>query len=94
MSKKILWNEEKNQLLQLQRAVSFDEVLEQIEQGNILGRKVHPSEKYAHQEIFIIRLRGYVYYVPFIEDNEKIFLKTIIPSRKLNKIYGGENEKR
>ncbi|QSZ42378.1 toxin [Sulfurimonas aquatica] len=88
MSKRILWNEEKNQLLQLQRGVSFDEVLKQIEYGNILGRKVHPSEQYPNQEIFIIRLRDYVYYVPFVEDDEKIFLKTIIPSRKLNKIYG------
>lgn len=94
MSKQILWNEEKNQLLQLQRGVSFDEVLEQIEQGNILGRKVHPSEQYPKQEIFIMRLRDYVYYVPFVEDDEKIFLKTIIPSRKLNKIYGEENEKK
>ena len=55
---------------------------------------MHPSEKYAHQEIFIIRLRGYVCYVPFVEDDETIFLKTIMPSRKLNKIYGEENEKR
>lgn len=94
MSKQILWNEEKNQLLQLQRGVSFDEVLEQIEHGNILGRKVHPSEQYPKQEIFIMRLRDYVYYVPFVEDDEKIFLKTIIPSRKLNKIYGEENEKK
>ena len=94
MSRQILWNEEKNQLLQLQRGVSFDEVLEQIEYGNILGRKVHSSEQYPNQEIFIIKLHGYVYYVPFVEDNEKIFLKTIIPSRKLNKIYGEENEKR
>ena len=91
MSKQILWNEEKNQLLQLQRGVSFDEVLYQIELGNILGRKVHPSEQYPHQEIFVVKIRNYVYYVPFVEDDEKIFLKTIIPSRKLNKIYG-END--
>jgi hypothetical protein len=29
--------------------------------------------------------------VPFVEDEERIFLKTIIPSRKMTKIYlGGE----
>jgi hypothetical protein len=87
--KKIKWDEEKNQLLKLQRGVNFDEVLEQIEAGKILGRKAHPnSDKYSNQEIFIIELKSYIYYVPFIENDSEVFLKTIIPSRKLNKIYG------
>jgi hypothetical protein len=30
-------------------------------------------------------MKEYVYYVPFVEDEEKVFLKTIIPSRKLAK---------
>jgi uncharacterized DUF497 family protein len=88
MHKKIEWNEEKNQLLQLQRGVSFEDVLDKIEKGEILGRKVNPSDNFQNQEIFIISLDEYVYYVPFVEDDKKIFLKTIIPSRKLNKIYG------
>ena len=80
--KQIKWNEEKNQLLKLQRGISFDEVLEQIEGGKILGRKIHPnSDKYSNQEIFIIEIRSYIYYVPFIENDSEIFLKTIIPSR-------------
>jgi hypothetical protein len=36
-----------------------------------------------------LEINDYVYYVPFIEDNEKIFLKTIIPSRKYTKKYLG-----
>ena len=88
INKQIIWDEEKNKLLQLQRKVSFEDVLDQIEQGNILARQIHPNDKYPHQEIFVIRIKKYVYYVPFVEDDEKIFLKTIIPSRKLNKIYG------
>ncbi len=88
-NKEIRWNEEKNQLLQMQRGVSFEEVLDEIEAGRILGRKVHPNnDKYPNQEIFILSLRGYVCYIPFVETEDVIFLKSIIPSRKLNKIYG------
>ena len=43
-NKQILWNEEKNQLLKLQRGINFDDVLNQIELGKILGRKIHPYE--------------------------------------------------
>lgn len=86
--KRILWNEEKNQLLKLQRNINFEQVLVELESGNILGRKFHPnSEKFPNQEIFILRLNGYISYVPFVENDKEIFLKTIIPSRKLNKEY-------
>lgn len=89
--KQILWNEEKNQLLQLQRNISFELVLDELESGNILGRKSHPnSEKFPNQEIFIVRLNDYICYVPFVENDQEIFLKTIIPSRKLNKEYEGK----
>lgn len=43
--------------------------------------------KYKHQMLFVIELNNYVYYVPFIEEGDDIFLKTIIPSRKLTKEY-------
>ncbi len=88
MNKVIQWNEEKNQLLQLQRGLSFEMVLEKLLNGHILGRKSHPDKKqYPHQHIFVMELNDYVCYVPFIENDESIFLKTIIPSRKLDKLY-------
>ena len=93
MQKQIVWNEEKNQLLKLQRGFSFDDVLVLIEEKKIIARKTHPNKQYVHQEIFVVCIKGYICYVPFVEDNEKIFLKTIIPSRKLNKVYGEDNEK-
>jgi hypothetical protein len=34
--------------------------------------------------------RDYVYLVPFVEDENTVFLKTIIPSRKATKQYLGE----
>jgi len=33
---------------------------------------------------------GYAYLVPYVENEEEIFLKTIIPSRKATKRYLGD----
>jgi len=95
MGKVIRWDEEKNQLLQLQRDVGFEHVLEKITRGEIIGRKIHPNtEKYPNQQIFVLEINGYIWYVPFVETDDEIFLKTIIPSRKLTKEFGGtKNEK-
>lgn len=91
MDKVIRWDETKNQLLQLQRGVGFEEVLVHTEQGTLLNRLVHPNrEKYPHQEIFVVAMKGYVWYVPFVENESEIFLKTIIPSRKLVETFGGK----
>ncbi len=88
MEKRIRWNEEKNQLLITQRNLSFEMVVAVLEKGEILGIEPHPNrEKYPNQRIYILRLEGYVCYVPFVETEDDIFLKTIIPSRKLNKAY-------
>ena len=93
--KPIRWNEEKNQLLIMQRKLSFEMVLEKIERQEILSRRAHPDrERYPHQYIFVLELNRYICYVPFVENEEEIFLKTIIPSRKLEKEFkGAENEK-
>lgn len=91
MPKVIRWNEEKNQLLQLQRNVSFEQVLDKIEEGDILDRLDHPNcDKYPNQEIFVIAIGEYVWYIPFVKTDEEIFLKSIIPSRKLKAQYGGK----
>ena len=83
-----VWNEEKNKKLKKERNVSFEEVILNIEMGNLLDVLVHHNpEKYPNQKIFVVSIRNYTYCVPFIEDGGKIFLKTIFPSRKLHKIY-------
>jgi hypothetical protein len=51
----------------------------------------HPNQaKYPSQRIFILALDEYVYLVPFVENEQEIFLKTIIPSRKMKQQYLGE----
>ncbi len=63
-------------------------VVEKLGKGELLGIEPHPNkEKYPKQKIFILEITEYICYVPFVENDEEIFLKTIIPSRKLNKKY-------
>jgi hypothetical protein len=86
--KPLRWSHEKNLELQRTRGVCFEEVAYRIEHDHVLDVRRHPNtEKYAHQRIFIIEIDDYVYLVPFVEDEDCIFLKTIIPSRKTNKEF-------
>lgn len=82
------WNREKNELLKSERGISFEEVVDAIVEGRVLGKEDHSNKKkYPNQEIYILEIGGYAYLVPFVEDEEKVFLKTIIPSRKATKKY-------
>lgn len=82
------WSEEKNRLLKKERGVCFEDSLVILNEGRQLDVLEHPNKKkYPNQRIFVVQLSGYVYYVPFVEDEEKIFLKTIIPSRDATKKY-------
>jgi uncharacterized DUF497 family protein len=87
--REIRWDEEKNKVLIRTRGVSFDEVKDLIENNQILDIiKVPNNEKYPNQKGFVLKIRGYVHLVPFVQDSKTIFLKTVIPNRKLNKKYG------
>lgn len=92
--KYIDWDEEKNRKLKENRGVSFEEVLVLIQEEKIIEVIDHPNQKrYPGQKIFVVLIDEYVYMIPFVEDEEKYFLKTIIPSRKMTKEYlkkGGE----
>ena len=82
------WNEDKNRLLKAKRGVSFEEVSAAIASGAILDVVEHPNpDRYPNQRILIIQLHAYAWLVPFLEDDDEIFLKTIIPSRKATKQY-------
>jgi uncharacterized DUF497 family protein len=87
------WNAEKNELLIVDRGVSFEEVVFYIENGGLLDEIAHPNSRvYSHQRIFIVAIETYVYLVPYVESEGEVFLKTIIPSRKFTKIYLGDDE--
>lgn len=91
--KAFAWDEEKNELLKNDRGISFEEAVYHINNGDLLKKLDHPNRaKYPHQQVFVISIDGYVYAVPFVEDDERYFLKTIIPSRKLTRDYLGERK--
>ncbi len=73
------------------RGISFEDIVFYIEKGDILDDYQHPNQrKYAGQRIMVICIDNYVYLVPYIENEDEIFLKTIIPSRKATETYLGE----
>jgi len=86
--KSIRWNAEKNLSLQAERGVSFEEVLSSISQGGLITVMDHPNRaKYGHQRMLVVRIRDYAYLVPYVETNEEIFLKSIVPSRKATREF-------
>jgi uncharacterized DUF497 family protein len=88
------WNNEKNLKLKEERGISFEEVLYYIESGFVLDDLNNPnSEKYPNQSLLIVDIDNYAYLIPYIEDNDTVFLKTIIPSRKATKKYLGKDSK-
>ena len=90
--KHINWNTEKNLKLKESRGVCFEDAVYYIEKGDILDDYLHPNQKkYSEQRIMVIGINHYAYLIPYVEDAEEIFLKTIIPSRKATDIFfGGE----
>jgi uncharacterized DUF497 family protein len=84
------WDDRKDRKLRADRGIAFEEILEAIASGGLLDVLDHPRpERYEGQRVFVVRCHEYVYLVPFVESDEEIFLKTIIPSRKATKTYGG-----
>lgn len=70
------------------RGVNFQTVMKAIKRGGLIKIIEHPNrEKYPKQKIFLVKVKSYLYVVPFVEEENYIFLKTIIPSRKYTKIY-------
>ncbi|MCF6251445.1 MAG: toxin [Methylococcaceae bacterium] len=88
------WSSDKNNTLRNERNISFEEIVLHIQLGNEVDIYDHPNlERYPGQKISVVLIEDYAYLVPFVEDKEQIFLKTIIPSRKATKHYlGGSNE--
>ena len=75
--------------------MSFEQVVILIERGDIVEIVKHPKQdKYSGQKFATVRIDDYAYLVPYVEESETIFLKTIIPGRKATKKYvRAKNEK-
>jgi len=87
----------KNEELKALRKISFEDIVFSISRNGLMDILEYPDQKrYPGQRIFIVNVDDYAYIVPFIEDENTIFLKTIIPSQKMTRKYLGgkrrENE--
>ena len=92
--KHINWNTRKSLKLKELRGICFEDVVYYVEKGAVLHDYEHPNQKrYPGQRIMVIGIDNYAYLVPYAEDKEEIFLKTIIPSRKATEIYLGRKSK-
>ena len=88
------WSDEKNEGLRQERGITFEDVVFHLAHDGLLDTIEHPNQRqYPDQRIFIVNVEGYACLVPFVEGEEVIFLKTIIPSRKMTKLYlGGDTQ--
>ena len=84
------WNPEKNQQLINQRGVSFSDVVESINRDGLVDTYVHPNQRrYPDQSVYVVDIHGYLYLVPYVEQDERTrFLKTIIPNQRAMRRYG------
>ncbi len=82
------WDDTKNRKLLADRGLSFEMVVLALDDGRLLDDMTHPNaKKFAHQRIMIVEIDGYACGVPYIENEERVFLKTIYHSRAFQKKY-------
>ncbi len=82
------WNNAKNEKLKAERAISFEDVVFHVESGDLLDIIDHPDQThYPGQAVIIVKIWDYAYMVPYVDDGDTRFLKTIIPSRKATRKY-------
>lgn len=90
--KPFAWSPEKNAQLMADRELCFEAVVVAIEAGELLDVLEHPSQaRYPGQRILVVRIKGYVHLVPYVDAGDHLFLKTIIPSRKAQRHYNNNS---
>ena len=88
---RIIWDDDKNRKLIAERGLSFEIFASLILEKKYSAILKNPSN--PEQKIFIMSFQDYTYVVPFVVDNDQnLILKTVFPSRKYHKIYGGKDE--
>jgi len=88
------WSLGKNEELKALRKISFEDIVFSMSRDGLMDILEHPDQqRYPGQRIFIVNVDDYAYIVPFIEDEKTVFLKTIIPSRKMTKKYLGGKQR-
>jgi uncharacterized DUF497 family protein len=82
------WSSEKNDVLRSERGISFESIVVAVETGGLLDILAHPNPaRYPKQRVLVVASDNYAYLVPFVEEKDCYFLKTVIPSRKATRDY-------
>ena len=88
------WSHEKNEFLKKERNISFEEIALHLSEGRLWKVTEHPNpKKYPNQRVFLVPVNDYIFFVPFIMDGEKFFLKTAFASRQATRDYLLERNK-
>jgi uncharacterized DUF497 family protein len=89
----IEFDKNKSQKLLAERGICFEDIIPLIQSGDIVKDLPHPNaKKFPHQRIIYLEHKNYIHAVPYVEDSEKIFLKTIFATRKVRKQLEKDNE--
>lgn len=89
MDKPFFWNPRKNSQIRQERGFGFEDIVEAIDSGGLIDDLCHHNDRYANQRMFVVNLNGYAIVVPYVEQQDYVFLKTAFPSRKATRKYLG-----
>ena len=82
------WNPEKNEWLKRNSKVSFEDIAILLSSGLVWKITDHPNQiAYPNQRVFLVPIDDYIYFIPFVMEENVVFLKTAFPHRKATKIY-------
>jgi hypothetical protein len=87
------FDEAKNEKLFRLRGITFQMVIEAIEEKGVLLNFDHPNqEKYPNQKVLVVNINDYAYCVPYEMEKDRLILKTIYPSRKFKHLIQGKTD--
>ncbi len=75
---------------QMTRGICFEDVVAAIGTEDDLG--VIPNMNHPGRLVLVVRIRGYVCKCPAVPTVDGFFLKTLYPSRKADRKWGGTEE--
>ncbi len=85
-ARKIIWDKNKDEVLQKTRGIGFEIIAKKIQKNEIIKVLKNPSSKHKNQYIIVFKYNEYAWTSPCIITENEIILKTAFPSRKINKI--------
>ena len=90
----IKWDKRKSKKLQAERGLSLEVFADMIANKDYIAIVKNPARD--KQSICLCMFNDYIHVVPFVRDRKRntIVLKTAFPSRKYQKLYGGDTSER